>query len=305
MNTLSRDVRWTHRVPDWWRARNLTEIPPHLDDDGYDIIEHIRSRGQVASGAMGVLFATDFIEIDHPPPLDKNAPEREAAIKEYQERLARLKSRKEWLKSLPYRERQEELRAQRLRDRAVWETQQKLAYIEHEEILRKRKQREAQYDAEWEAAAPKTRFYIPHWKRDEILAPYRERKQREARIARVRKWQAARTARKSAAQAEVLWAAQAEQNRLAFEKAREHSLQMVAQKAQQKAQQEAREARERLYRNYIDEVLVRMKAYGRQVEAHEGPRMIEIAELRAHLRVEDRLLQAALWRLGVDWEPPH
>jgi hypothetical protein len=259
-------------MPNWWIGRNLRDAIGVLEDEGYDIIDHIRATGQIGSGASDTLADREFREFDWPVPEDKNARERALAAAEFAAGIAEEKrtslARKARLKKLA-------------EDRDAWNCEQAKQQLEYEEAVERRKAERIKQDKEWEAARPVSRHYIPFWKRGEIIEAHRVER---TRYAKVRDYLDERKARKRQADQQTFWeSVRAEEQRRAAR---------------------AEELAERDAMGKLSALASAIRRFG-QAARDSGRDSVLVHEIMAAVSCYDiKAFQVALAELGINWEPP-
>lgn len=145
------------RYPNWLRQLSYPPWRVHLDEDAWPLIEHIRLKGQIGSGAIYHQGRDPFDppwENEGSPPLDKNAPERQAALRDLAQRQAAQEELKRFLQSPEQVRKRRLARAKYERDRIQLAEQRRKLEREHQRIRAERAAEQQRRDVEWDRGQP-------------------------------------------------------------------------------------------------------------------------------------------------------
>lgn len=152
----------------WLRA--IKEPPPFLDGDDWELIEHIRTAGQLSSGAIlgnDHYFERPVFEQSSVNILDRHAAERrDAEIRAHdkarQERVAeyRKEMAEEIAKWRKQHEKQEKEREERKQEQREQERLVRELDLEHQRLLDERYYEQRRRDEEWEQTARQNRVAL-------------------------------------------------------------------------------------------------------------------------------------------------
>jgi hypothetical protein len=283
-----RDLSEPPRAPLW--LRTLSDPPPHLPDEDWDLIEHIRQTGQIGSGCIQRVHEFNC-EPEGPPPLDANAPERLEAL---QNIAAREASARDFFNSPEQKARRLQLREQRVRDRAEMEAEWRKQDAEWQQQKREREVRQREQDREWLEFTPE--MVRKREKERKRIAAEQERERLKAEQERIKAEQIAaeqlhraflaqellRERLKAEQQAErerlkAEWAEWAERGKRTTEQQREQAAERERKWAEQERKRMMSDAeRNELYdretaawREQYDREVERRERYAREVAAQQ------------------------------------
>jgi len=116
------------------------------------LIEHIRATGRMGSGAMDIFWHERHPEPEGPPPLHKNAPERNAALTDANVRAQQAKLLRDFYQSPAEKARRRARLEEKRRQELEWQQEQAELQAEWDTQKRQKKLTQAERDLEWEQA---------------------------------------------------------------------------------------------------------------------------------------------------------
>jgi hypothetical protein len=154
--------------------RALSKPPPLIREEYQSLVEHIRLKGRIDDVSLcgnGDMFDAPIYESDEPPPLDKNAPERVAALKQFESAQVARAEYLEWFNSPAQKLKRRQLVFKRAAEREAELAERARQQVEYEQLQGQRAAEQQRRDTEWEQAKVTQEQWDQHVRLQAIFNP--------------------------------------------------------------------------------------------------------------------------------------